>query len=349
MKPRSFLALAALTLVVVIAAVVSVLDRRSLTTIPSDGDHAFGRLAKDLNAAAAIEITSSAAEFTIVKTAEGWGMKDRANYPVHFEKVKGALVGLAELTLLEAKTSDPARYERLQVEEPESAESNAVRFAVKDAEGGVIASGVIGKPNPSLFGDTGGGTYLRRDDEAQSWLAKGEVRLGRTLNDWLVRDIVNVQAEDVKRAVIRQPDGAEIVVRKDRKDDKTFELEGVPEGRKLKDSGEGKNLAGGLWRLSFEDVKPADEVPYPERFNLAEYETFDGLKVRVEMTVVDGDVWGRFSASAEAASGEEAADVKKRANAINARAEGWIYRLSPGEGERLTTKIEDILEKPKES
>ena len=349
MKPRSFLALAALTLIVVIAAVYAVLDQRSLTTIPSDREHAFDKLANTLNAAAEIDIVSIEARFTIVKTADGWGMKDRASYPVHFDKVKGALVALSELKLLEAKTSDPERYERLQVEEPEKKDSNAVRFAVRDAEGAVLASGVIGKPNPSLFGESGGGTYLRRGEEAQSWLAQGEVQLGRTLNDWLVRDIVNLQAEDVRRAVIRQPGGAEVVVRKDKKDDKTFAVDGVPEGRKLKDKDEGKSLAGGLWRLTFEDVKPAKDVAFPERFNVAEYETFDGLKVRVEMTMVEDDVWGRFQASAEAATGEKAAETKKKADEINARAKGWIYRLSPGEGERLTTKIEDILEKPKES
>ncbi len=30
-------------------------------------------------------------------------------------------------------------------------------------------------------------------------------------------------------------------------------------------------------------------------------------------------------------------------------AKGWVYELSPGEGEKLTTKIEGVLEKPEES
>ena len=34
---------------------------------------------------------------------------------------------------------------------------------------------------------------------------------------------------------------------------------------------------------------------------------------------------------------------------ITERAKGWVYELSAGEGEKLTTKIEDILEKPKAS
>ena len=37
------------------------------------------------------------------------------------------------------------------------------------------------------------------------------------------------------------------------------------------------------------------------------YETFDGLEVRIEMTMVDKVVWGRFAASAENAKGDEKA------------------------------------------
>ena len=67
------------------------------------------------------------------------------------------------------------------------------------------------------------------------------------------------------------------------------------------------------------------------------------------MTTVDKVVWGRFSASAEGASGDKADEIRKQAEEITARAKGWVYELSAGEGERLTTKIADILEKPKKS
>ncbi len=342
MKPGSFLALATLTAVVVVAAVVTVLDRRSLTTVPTDRERAFPDLAGRINDAAEMTVISNDARITLARTGDGWGLRGRADYPIHYDRIKRAIVGLSELTLLEGKTSDPVRYERLQVQDPDEEGARSVRFEIRDGAGGVIAGGVIGKQNPKLFGEGGGGTYLRRGEDAQAWLAEGEVDLGKTRNDWLIRDIVDIDAEEVRRAVIRQPDGAEIVVRKEKKDEGEFLLDGVPEGRALKDSVEGKNLAGGLWRLTFEDVKPAGDVAFPEAFNTAEYETFDGLAVRVEMTVVDDVVWGRFSASAQ---GGDAA-VAKKAEEINRRTDGWIYELSAGEGEKLTTRIEDILEKP---
>lgn len=347
MKPRSFLALAGLTLIAVMAAVLVVVDQPALTTLTKGEESAFEVLTERVNDAAELTIRSNEATFSIVRTDTGWGMKDRAKYPVHFDKVKTALVGLSELKLLEAKTSDPSRYKRLEVEEPDTEEAQSVRFEIKDAAGKSMASGLVGRLNPNLFGEGGGGTYLRRGREEQSWLAAGEVSLGKTRNDWMVRDIVDIAAEKVRRAVIRQPDGAEIVVSQEKPDSGEYRLDGVPEGRKLKDSGEAKNLAGGLWRLTFEDVKPAADVAFAEKPNVSEYETFDGLKIHIEMTTVDEVVWGRFSATAEGASGEKAEEVRKKAAEITDRAKGWVYELSAGEGERLTTKIGDILEEPK--
>ena len=347
MKPRSFLALAGLTLLAVIAAVLVVVDQPALTTLTKGEESAFEVLTERVNDAAELTIRSNEATFSIVRTDTGWGMKGRAKYPVHFDKVKTALVGLSELKLLEAKTSDPSRYKRLEVEEPDTEEAQSVRFEIKDAAGKSMASGLVGRLNPNLFGEGGGGTYLRRGREEQSWLAAGEVSLGKTRNDWMIRDIVDIAAEKVRRAVIRQPDGAEIFVSQEKPDSGEYKLDGVPEGRELKDSGEAKNLAGGLWRLTFEDVKPAADVPFAGKPNVSEYETFDGLKVHIEMTTVDEVVWGRFSATAEGASGEKAEEVRKKAAEITERAKGWVYELSAGEGERLTTKIDDILEEPK--
>lgn len=352
MNRKPFLILAGVTAIVVIAAIVQVsVTQRSLTIISSDAVRAFPGLTDKVNAVARIDIVSSEAKFSVTRTDKGWGLKDKAGYKVSFEKVKAAIVGLSELKLLESKTSDPKRYDRLQVEAPDNIKAKSIGVTLKDANGKDLAKGIIGKRRAGMFGTGGAGTYLRRGTEATSWLAKGGVGLGVKPNDWMVLQIVNVQAEDISRAVIRQPDGMEITVTHDKKSSRKYAVAGVPEGRKLKDSDEGKNLAGGLWRLSFEDVKQASEVKFPEKFNVAEYETFDGLKVRVEMTFIDKVVWGKFSASVNVSSGDEKArkKTKEQADKINATATGWVYELSAGEGEKLTTKIDDVLAKKKAS
>ncbi len=352
MKSKSFMSLAGVTAVVVIAAIVAVTQtQRATISFSGDQEAAFPGLAEKLNDIASLGIVSAEAKFHVVRTKTGWGLKERDNYAVSFGKVKEGLVGLSELKLLESKTADPERHARLQVEAPGGKDTKSIGFEIKDGAGKVLAAGIIGKRRVGLFGTGGPGTYLRKDAEKQSWLARGAVELGDEPNDWMVRDIVNFEAEEISRAVIRQPEGAEIVVSKEKAADTAFKITGVPKGRKLKDKDEPKNLAGGLWRLSFEDVKLAKAIPFPEKLNIAEYESFGGVRVRVEMTFVDKTVWGRFSASVAETLTDAAARKKaeKRAKEINARVTGWVYELSAGEGEKLTTKIEDILEKPKRS
>jgi hypothetical protein len=349
MNRTSFSILAGVTAVLVAAAVYAIVSQPALTTIPRDRERAFPNLAAKLNEADKISLVSNKAKFTIAKTDKGWGIAEKAGYPVAFDKVKSALVGLADLKLLEGKTSDPARYARLEVENPDSVDAKSKRIEVRAGDQ-VLAAGVVGKRNPNLFGEGGGGTYLRRGDDVQVWLAEGEIALGAAPNDWLIRDIVNVLEEDVRRAVIRQPDGAEVVIHRAEKKQKDLAVDNVPSGRKVKQS-DANGLAGGLWRLTFEDVKPAKDVQFTDKLHTADYETFDGLRVRVEMTMLGKTVWGRFSASTDGSQADDAkkAEIAKLVGEINARASGWVYELSAGEGERLTTKMEDILEKPKES
>ena len=213
MKPKSFISLAVLTVVFVIAAIWSFGSQRGLTSIAVDRERAFPQLIENVNDVATVTIVSNKAKFTIARIGDGWGLAEKGGYKVSFEKVKSAIVGLGELKLLESKTADAARYERLQVENPGSLEAKSLGVELKDEDGKTMASGVIGKRHVGLFGQGGGGTYLRRGEDALSWLAEGIVDLGPEPNDWMVRDIVNLEAEDIARGAARPfqghiPDGA---------------------------------------------------------------------------------------------------------------------------------------------
>jgi Domain of unknown function (DUF4340) len=362
-RPKSFVALAAVTLVMVIAALWAVGAKRAPTMIATDRDRAFPALAEKLNDVDTIEVVAGEEKFTIKRADGAWTMVEKGGYPVRFDKVKTALVGLAELTLLETKTADPERYDRLDVQAPGAKEARSKRIVVKDTGGNLLADGIIGKRNPSLFG-TKGGTYLRIKDDSVSWLAEGTVEIGPTPNDWLDRKIVNIVAEDVRRVVITQPDGAVLALEKTDAKQKDFTVTGIPEGRKVKSASEANGLAGGLWRLDLEDVKPAADFTFPDKFVTAELTTFGGFKVRAETARVDDEYWARFTATADPVPADDKAEkddkpakddkaekkapsVKELADDLNRTATGWVYRLSPGEGERLSTKVEEILEKPK--
>lgn len=347
MKPRTFYAFAAVTVVVAAAAIYAVATQQAPTAVASGGDPAFPALGKALNDAAEIDVKSNGAAFTIKKSGETWGIVEKDNYPVDFDKVKAALVKLAELRLLESKTSDPSRYERLQLNDVSDKDAKSKDVTVKDAKGQTLASGVIGRRNSNLFGATESGTYIRRANEPQAWLAEGDVDIGATPNDWLQRRIVEIPSERVKSAEVIQPTGEKLFLHKDKPDDKNYAVDNIPKGRKLASDGEADGIGGGLWRLELEDVKRADKLAF-DKPTVAVFKTFDGITVRLESVMVDKDVWTRVAATADDPQGDDAAKQKLKAEAaaITERNKGWAYKMSPGDGERLTRKLDDLLAKP---
>jgi hypothetical protein len=349
MKPGTFYAFAGLTAVVVVAAGVAVSTQPETTSLTAGTEPAFAALAKDVNKVAKIEIKNAKQSFSLTRAGDNWGLDQKDGYRADFAKVKSAIVNLSEFKLIEKKTADAARYERLQVDAPTSVEAKSRQVVLKDAKGAVLASVIIGKLNPNLFGTGGAGTYIRRADEKASWLVRGQVELGEEPNNWMVRQIVNYGQEKVRRVVVANPEGAEIKLIKASVTDKNFRIENLPEGRTIKNKDEADPLGGVMWRMMFDDVKKAENQKWPAKPSIAHYTVWDGYTVRIETAKFGEDFWGRFEASLD----DSVTDPKKKAAAqkmvdeINARTKGWTYMLTAGDSEKLTSKMDDYLAKPK--
>lgn len=349
MRPRTFYGFAGLTAVAVVAAAAVVSMQSDTISLTPGTDPAFPKLVNAVNDVAKIEIKNSKGSFSITRNGENWGMDQKEGYRVEFEKVKSAIVSLSEFKLIEQKTSDPDRYERLEVDPPNSPESKSREITLKDASGNTLAAAVIGKLNPNLFGSGGAGTYIRRDGEKGTWLVRGQVQLGEEPNNWMVRQIVNYGQEKVKRTVIIHPDGEQFTISKSSEKDKNFVLENLPEGRMMKNPDEANPLGGVMWRMMFDDVKKAEKQEWPDKPWVAYYTTWDGITVKIETAKFGEDYWGRFSAAVD----DGVTDVAKRKSAaetakeINERTAGWTYMLTAGDSEKLTFPIEEYLAKPK--
>ena len=212
---------------------------------------------------------------------------------------------------------------------------------LKDAKGSVLADVVIGKLNPNLFGTGGAGTYIRRADEKATWLARGQVELGEEANNWMARQIVNYGQEKVRKVVVANPEGAEIILAKADVKAPNFKIENLPEGRAIKNKDEADPLAGVMWRMMFDDVQKAEKQEWPAKPWVAHYTVWDGYTVRIETAKFGDDFWGRFSAEVD----PSVTDAKKKAAAeksvaeINQRTKGWTYMLTAGDSEKLVSKM----------
>ena len=81
----------------------------------------FQGLAEKLQQAARVEITHAGQTLVITKGPEKWGLADRGGFPVQQDKLRELLTGLTELRLTEPRTSDPAQFSKLGVEDPQRA------------------------------------------------------------------------------------------------------------------------------------------------------------------------------------------------------------------------------------
>ena len=76
MTPKSLLVFSLVTLVLVVAAAVSVANRPAATVIPKDRPFVFEGLGEQLNNAFSVEIQTAERKFTIQRVANGWGIAD---------------------------------------------------------------------------------------------------------------------------------------------------------------------------------------------------------------------------------------------------------------------------------
>ncbi|MGH6898508.1 MAG: DUF4340 domain-containing protein, partial [Geminicoccaceae bacterium] len=312
MTPKAFVSLAAIALVAVVGAALAVLSQPRTTSLQFVDEPAFLTLREDPDAVAKITVTTPDGRITLVReTGDRWAALERYGYPVDRRRVRELVVALADMRLIERKTAQPEYYDRLQVEDPdaEAAKSHLVRLEA--ADGTVLAEAIIGKQRHRLTGTEPSGTYLRRPGEAASWLASGGVQIGAEVTQWLDHEIVDLNGRAIERIAIQPLGKPGYVVARDGPDGE-LRLADLRSGEAVKEDADLARLTGALSDVRLEDVKPRDQLSWPDQSNRAQIRTFDGLEMTVRLAQIDDAYWATFDARA-LAPGKGAAAVPEQA------------------------------------
>ena len=354
MKPKAFAALALATAIMVVAAVLAIVLDDNPQTVLEDRKPAFPRLVENINEAASIEIGSKEGAFTVTGGGDAWGVVEKDGYEVKRQTVRDFLLSLANLRLVEAKTSRAERYDRLDVEEINANDSSSRSITVRDGDGQVLASAVIGRRKYFLYVDGRGGTYLRRAGELQAWLAEGEMDFGALPFDWLNRLVLEIPAGDIQDLTVSQPDSETLVLRRDERGQEHFSVLGAPQGGELKTETEADRLAFVVAKFEFDDVESAEEVPFNDELHTATYTTFDGLRIVIEVTskeivslrITDNppmERWARIRAEvADSVTEDSRAAITTQAAEINAKTSAWAFKLDELMGNRVTKRLAQL-------
>jgi hypothetical protein len=341
MKPTTFLVVLAATAVSVVAAGYAVVsESRIQAPAAASGAPVFGDLLARANDVQSVTVASASGKFTIARKGDGWALAEKDGYPVAADKLRQLVAGLADLRLLEAKTDQPDRHARLEVEDIAAKDAKSKQVTLAGADGKLLADLIVGKQNNTSDFNGLRGIYVRKPGNAQAWLAQGSVEVPTAAVDWVDRTVVNVAEDKIQRLQFEPTAAPALTVSKADKAAADFTLAPLPEGKSA-DPDALKRLTEVFTAVELDDVRADKDTDKAVKAGAAEGATFDGLTLKAELLVMDGGTWLRLKASA--AEGSAAA---AEAKTINDRVAGWLYKLPQFKAALLQPKVDDFLKKP---
>jgi hypothetical protein len=340
MQARSLILIASATVVLVAVAIVVLASGDRGVSRAAPGQPAFPALAAKLGDVASVTVSRNGTTMTLIRDGDSWLVAEKGNYPANAGKISQIVRAMADLTLVEPKTESPDLYPRLEVEDPGSGKSALV--AVKDKSGGDLAQAIVGKRRYDRLGAGNDGVYLRKPGEAQTWLARGTLDPSGDPASWLDRQIIDISEKKIAKVALTQPDGTKLVISR-AAPDASFAVEDAPADAKFKSASTTAGPAATLESLDLDDVKPAGELPVPDKGVVtASFTTFDGLTVDLRLIERDKTNWIAMSATG---SGSAEAAAKK----IEDKISRWTYAIPAYKANLLKTKLADLVEPPKGS
>ncbi|MCB2109298.1 MAG: DUF4340 domain-containing protein, partial [Rhodobacteraceae bacterium] len=350
MTMKTLWGLCAVTVAAIVLAIVAVNSQPSFKSSDTAGEPVFPTLTNDLNRLATVVVQSKEGTYTLDFDGTSWTFRDRGGYPADGSKIAEAVIKIARMTKLEAKTKLPDRFARLDLQDPGSKDSRAKQVTLLDKNGGVLADVIVGKRKFTL-GSKEGGTYIRLPGDDQTWLVFGELNPGEKARDWLKRDIVDIKDDAIKQVTVTHPDGEIIVAGQSAPSDPNFKILNMPEGVEQTSDFVADDFGRLLAILLLDDVKPATEIQFPKDQTIsADFEGFAGFHVHLDYAEIDGKHWIKVhgeppsAASMDATAGvetnkteadEAGPDWAKTIAELNDRTSGWVDELPAHEASAL--------------
>jgi hypothetical protein len=346
MKRTSLLVLALITAVVVLAAIIARAGRRS-DPVDSAAETLYPTLSERVNDVYAIAVTSADEAFTIARHGEDWGLENKGGYPVKFEMVKEMLLGLAELRIVESKTSNPEYHDRLGLARPDAdgEDDQSTLITLRDGQGQPIASLIVG--NRAESSGRSLRQYVRRADEAQTWLVEGSLNVNRTALNWIDRELLRLPRTRVQSVSISHADGESVHIAREDEDQRTFTVSDVPDGHELQRENIADSIAGAVGYLRIEDVAPAGEIDFAGgQVTVAEFRSFDGLLLTIELLTGEDGTWISLCAAPEDTGSEETVDeaVAGEIDEMNQRFNGWAFKIGSSSASSLMKRMADLTQ-----
>ena len=291
----------------------------------------FEAQAKD---AARIEVSGHDGRFAVVLTPQGWVLPDRGNYPANFDEVRQTLITLAQLTTIAPKTSRPDWLHYVSLDDPPR--GLGTDLVVKDARGAVLTHLIFG--NVEELGNSTA-VFVRHPGENQSYLARAVFPLNGAVANWIKTGLFDMGPGRLQEVVVTPASGPGYTVGRRFAADNVNVLKpegGTPDPQIV----DGLGFAVAAFMVS--DVRPAAGIDFKGATKV-EAHGFDGLAINLLVVKQGDDYWAQVSAAT--APGVPSA-ITQEAAAVNARTQGWAFKVPAEKGAVLLTSLQRLMTPP---
>jgi hypothetical protein len=193
-----------------------------------------------------------------------WHVDSYYDFPADFQKLSRFVSDLTDAKPQRLVTSNPDRIARLEFKD--------TKIELLDGSDKPTWSLTLGK-----YAETGGGRFVRFDDEKKAYLVNLSVWLDPEPKNWADAQLLKLTADDIAKIVVPFDDGGPVTLSRATKSD-PWKADKTPANQKLRDD-KITSLLGSLDTLRFTDTldlkdpKVAEAKPHTRTFELG---TFDG-------------------------------------------------------------------------
>ncbi|HWY94162.1 MAG TPA: DUF4340 domain-containing protein [Steroidobacteraceae bacterium] len=153
-------------------------------------------LAGELNTVTALSVRrGSAAPTVMLHEKDGrWTVAERGDYPADVAKLRKLLLALSDAKIVEEKTSNPANFAVIGVEDPSSPTATGAEISVTARDGKHAV--IIGKP-------VGGGNFARRSGDNASYSVEPGISFETEPRFWIDSRLLDVAVAGIQRIEVK--------------------------------------------------------------------------------------------------------------------------------------------------
>ena len=284
---------------------------------------------------------------TVHEQAGRWTVAERADYPADVPKLRKLLLALSDAKVVEEKTSNPASFPVIGVEDPAlpGASGAEVSIVAKDGKHAVI----VGKP----FGE---GNFARRGGENRSYSVEPGISFEAEPRHWIDSRLLDIAASNVQSVAVKPATASAYTVHRAvgvgaaaasgaaagpragagagappspaATAADGFTLDGVPPGRKAADAASLAPSPTAFSGLTADDVAPAADIDF-SKATVATVTFADGNVLTITGTMSGDKHWIQLQTTKDAA--------------LNAKAAGRAFEIAAYRFDSVFRPLEQML------